>query len=90
VDLGVAFQVVASDEALLAVVTSELTIAEMSLDMGFDVLFPAELLVAVVELADPFVIDRIWSLDILRNVIQSDIGLFDRCLDARLEVKIGD
>jgi len=33
------------------------------LDVGFDVLFPAELLVTALELANPLVVDWIWAFD---------------------------
>ena len=76
-DLGVAFEVVASNKALVAVVTAELTIAKMCLDVRLDVLFSAKFLVAVLELADPFVVTWVWSFDELSDVVESDVGLFD-------------
>jgi hypothetical protein len=81
---GMAFQVVASNETFLAVVASELTIAKMGLDVGLDVLLPTELLIAILKFANPFVIHRVWSFDELRNFIQADVGLLNRCLNARL------
>lgn len=76
-NLGMTFQIVTSYEALVAVVTSELSIAKVSLDMGFDVLFSSEFLVAIFILANPFVVKRIRAFDKLGNIIQGDIRLFD-------------
>lgn len=76
-DFGVALEVVASDEALLAVITAELPVTKMGLYMGFDILFAAESLVASFIYAAPFVVNRIRTLDKLCNVVQADIGLFD-------------
>ena len=78
VDLGVAFEVVASNKALVAVVAAELTIAKMCLDMRLDVFFAAELFVAVFVFADPFVVAWVWSFNELSDVVESDIGFFDR------------
>jgi hypothetical protein len=77
VNFGVAFEVVAADEALLAVITSELPIAKMSLHVRFDVLLAAESLVATLECAGPFIVDWVGAFNELCNVVQGDIGLFD-------------
>ena len=56
VDFSVSLQVVLSDEAFPADITAILPIAEMCLNMGFDVLFPPEPLAAFGEQADPFTV----------------------------------
>jgi hypothetical protein len=76
----------APDKTLLAVVTSELAVTKVSLYVGFDVLFATEFLVAVVKLANPLVVHWIWAFDILRDVVKGYVGLFNRCLDTRLQV----
>lgn len=90
VDLGVSLQVVAADKTLVAVIASELSIAEMGLHMGLDILFPSKFLVAFFILANPLIVNRIWSLDKLGNVIQRDVGLLDRGVHSRLEMQIRD
>ena len=55
-DLGVPFQVVSSNETLFAVVASELSVTQVSLDMRLDVFFATKLLVTVLELASPLVL----------------------------------
>ena len=77
VDFGMAFQIVAPDEALVAMVTFELTVTQMSLHMGFDVLLPSEALVTPFELAGPLVITILRALDEHRDVIQGDVGFFN-------------
>src|SRR3954451_15871886 len=47
VNLGMSLEVVSADEALFAMVAPKLPIAQMSLYVGLDVLFPTKLLVAV-------------------------------------------
>lgn len=89
-DLCMTFQVVTSNEALSAMIATELSITKMGLDMRLDVLFPAEALVAIFVLAHPLVIDWIWAFNELSNVIDGNVGLFDGCLDTRLKIEIGD
>ncbi len=69
VDFGMSFQIVTSYKALVTVVTSKLSITKVSLDVGFDVFFSSEFLVAPYILADPFVVKRIRTFDELGNVI---------------------
>ena len=69
VDLGMSFQIVTSYKAFVTVVTSKLSITKVSLDVGFDVFFSSEFLVATYILANPFVVKRIRAFDELGNVI---------------------
>ena len=85
-----ALEVMATNEALLAMVASELTISEMCLDMRFNVLFPAKLLAAVDISAHVLAVNWIWSFDELCNVIDRNVGVLNRSFDARLEVQISD
>ena len=84
-DFGVPFEIVTSHKTLAAVVASKLSIAQMGLDMRLNVLFSAELLVAVIIFADPFVVSAIRGLDELRDVIQSDVCRFDGSAHTRFK-----
>lgn len=77
VNLGMALEIVASDEAFLAMVATELSVTQMSLNMRLDVLFSAESLVAVFVLANPFVVSRVWPFNELCDVIEGDVCLFN-------------
>ncbi len=83
-----ALKIVSTDEALLAVVAAELSITEMSLHMGFDVLFAAEALVAVLKLACPLLVGWVWAFDELCDVVKVDVGFLDGCLDTWLQVEV--
>ena len=71
-DLGVTLEVVLSNEAFLTRRAFELSIVEMCLYVGFDVLFTAKLLVAVLEDTYPLVVFGVWTLDVLLNIFESD------------------
>ena len=78
-NLSMTLEVMAADEAFLAVVASELPITEVSLDMRLDVLLTTESLVAIFILADPFVVIGHWTVDELRDIVEADICFFDGC-----------
>ena len=88
VNFGMSLEVMAAHEALLAVVTSELSVAEMSLNVGFDVFLATEFLVATFKIASPLVVHRIWAFDVLGNVIKTDVRLLDGGLNAWLQVEV--
>lgn len=81
-------EIMASHESFIAVIALELSIIKVSLDMRFDVLLPAESLVAIVEFANPLVVYRIWPFNVLCNVVQCDIRLLDGSADAWFEVEV--
>jgi hypothetical protein len=87
-NFGMPLEIVSTDEALVAVITLELSIVKVSLYVRFDVLFPAEALVAVVELANPLVVRRIWPFYVLCNIVQGDVSLLDGSADAWFEVEV--
>ena len=87
-NFGMPLEIVSTDEALVAVITLELSIVKVSLHVRFDVLFPAEALVAIVELANPLVVRRIWPFYVLCNIVQSDVSLLDGSADAWFEVEV--
>jgi hypothetical protein len=87
-DLGVPFEIVAAHESFVAVIALELPIVEVSLDMRFDVLLPAESLIAIVEVANPLVVRRIGPVYVLCNVIQGNIGLLNGGADAWIKVEV--
>jgi hypothetical protein len=87
-NFGMPLEIVSTDEALVAVITLELSIVKVSLHVRFDVLFPAETLVAIVELANPLVVRRIWPFYVLCNIVQSDVSLLDGSADAWFEVEV--
>lgn len=76
-DLRMALQVMATNEALLAVIASKLPISQVCLNMGFDVLFPAKLLAALFVSAHVLAINRIGPFDELCNIVDGDIGILD-------------
>lgn len=88
VNLGVAFEVVAAHETLVAMVTSELSIAEMGLHVRLDVLLSSKFLVAVLVLADPFVVGQIGAFDELCDVVQRDVGLLYRSAHPRFQIEV--
>lgn len=87
-DFSMSFEIVSSYEAFLAVVTSELSVTKMGLNVGLNVFFSAEALVAVFVLADPLSVIWQWSLDELSNVVECDVGFFDGSADTWLELEI--
>jgi hypothetical protein len=87
-DFGMPLEIVSTDEPFVAVITLELSIVKVSLHVRFDVLFPAKALVAIVELADPLVVHRIWPFYVLCNIIQGDVSLLDGSADSWLEVEV--
>jgi hypothetical protein len=90
-NLGMSLEVVATNEALVAVVALELSVAQMGLYMGLDVLFAAEALVAVLVPADPLVVAaRLGAFNELSNIVNRDVGLLNRGFDSRLEIEIRD
>lgn len=89
-DLCVALEVMATNKTLLAMIASELTIAQMCLDVGLDVLLPAKFFAAIFVGAHILAIDWAWSFDELCNVIDRNVGVLDRSFDAGLKVEICD
>ena len=87
-NFGMPLEIVSTDEPLVAVITLELSIVKVSLHVRFDVLFPAEALVAIVELANPLVVHRIWPFYVLCNIVQGDVSLLDGSADAWFEVEV--
>ena len=87
-NFGMSFEIVSTDKPFVAVVTLELSIVKVSLHVRFDVLFPAEALVAIVELANPLVVRRIWPFYVLCNIVQGDISLLDGSADSWFEVEV--
>jgi hypothetical protein len=70
--LGMAFEIVLSNEAFLACWTLELPIVKMGLDMRLDVLLAAKFLVAVLKGTYPLIVSWIRTLDVLLNVVECD------------------
>lgn len=64
-------------KTLVAVVTPELSITQVGLDMRLDVFFASKFLITTFVFADPFIIDRIWTFDELGYIVQGDICLLD-------------
>jgi hypothetical protein len=89
-DFGMPLEVVSPDEPFVTVITLELPIVKVSLHVRFDVFFPAEALVAIVELANPLVVRRIWPFYVLCNIVQGDVSLLDGRADSWFEVEVGD
>jgi hypothetical protein len=89
-DLSVSLEVVATNEALVAVIAFELTITKVGLNVRLNVLFAAETFVAILVSADPLVVRRLRTLDELRNVVNGDVGFLNGGFDAGLEVEIRD
>ena len=87
-DFGMPLEIVSTDESFVAVITLELSIVKVSLHVRFDVLFPAEALVAIVELANPLVVRRIWPFYVLCNIVQGDVSLLDGSADAWFQVEV--
>ena len=87
-DFGMPLEIVSTDEAFVAVIALELPIVKVSLHVRFDVLFPAEALVAIVELANPLVVRRIWPFYVLCNIVQGDVSLLDGSADSWFEVEV--
>lgn len=87
-NLGMSFQVVSSNEAFVAVIAFELSVTKVGLNMGFDVLFSAEPFVAVLELAYPLLVFWVRPFNVLCNIIESDVCLFNRGFDAWVEVEV--
>jgi hypothetical protein len=87
-NFGMPFEIVSTDESFVAVITLELSIVKVSLHVRFDVLFPAEALVAIVELANPLVVRRVRSFYVLCNIVQGDVSLLDGSVDAWFEVEV--
>lgn len=87
-DFGMPLEIVSTDESFVAVITLELSIVKVSLHVRFDVLFPTEALVAIVELANPLVVRRIGPFYVLCNIVQGDVSLLDGSADAWFEVEV--
>jgi hypothetical protein len=77
VDLRMSLEIMATNEAFVAVVASELPISEMSLDVRFDVLLAAESFIAFLVFADPFVVYLVWAFNELGNVVERDVCFLD-------------
>lgn len=74
-----------ADEAFLAVSTLELSIAEMSLDVGLDVLFPSKALVTVGIHAQPFSVLGIRARNEASNIINGDAGLCEDFVKVKID-----
>ena len=86
VNLGVTLEIMTPDEALAAVVTTELSITEVSLHVGLDVLFTTEALIAVLRMCRPICCR--WGLDHRCTVeifVKCDVCLFNGCLRCRVQ-----
>jgi len=62
----------------------------MSLNVGLDVFFSSKSLVAVIELADPFLVCWVWTFNILGDVVESDVRVLNGSTDTWLQVEIRD
>jgi hypothetical protein len=77
-NFGMAFEIVLSDEAFLAVGALELSVSEMGLDVRLDVLLPSKAFLAIRVETNPFSIERIRSRNEGSNVVNSDSSLSNR------------
>jgi hypothetical protein len=80
VDLGVALQVMLSDKALAAMGALKLTISQMGLHVGLDILLATETLITLWEEAHPLLVDRVRAGNVMCNIIDGDAGVLNGVL----------
>lgn len=87
-NLSMAFQIVATDEALVAMIAFELAVTQVGLDMGLDILLPAKPSFTAWMEADPFAILGVRARDVRSDLIDGDTGLVDGCVDPFVKVQV--
>lgn len=88
VDFGMAFQIMATDKTLAAVVTFKLPIPKVSLDVRFNIFLSAEAFVTSGECANPFAVGWIRPLDICSDLVKCDAGLLNGSIDGSVEIQV--
>jgi hypothetical protein len=82
------FEIMSANETFITMITFELTISEMSLNVRFDILFPAEPSIAAGMKTDPLPILRVWTRNVGGNFFDCDPCLRDRCLNSGIEIEV--
>jgi hypothetical protein len=87
-DLGMSFQVMLTHKCVSAVHAAILSIPEMRLNMGFNILFSPKASVAVGIGAHPPTVERVRATDICCDFFGTDAGVFHCSIDIEVRYRL--